>query len=347
MYAIEAWTFVRQGEEVLVAPTGRRFRVAPRGLSFEAMMPTADVLRSEEIPLVVTEQGVWSPELATSGSPSGLVDGYGGLLPFAGMEPLVVARRTLRSGARVLTRTLLDETAETLRDLVETLRGLRADQRIGALETWLAARFDIVAARDLQARLQRTASWLRVLSLGLFVAMFLGLPLALAPTVAWYPSLEVVFFAIVVLHAAVVCLVFVTLQRCALPRSKIGRHLAHVVLLPFSSMLALRPVAVRVFGAFHPAVLEALVLEGRELNLQIHRRLRTLEASAVDTASPAEHREFWQRVADAYQGMLRHVSASLPSRDEGAASYCPICMMTYTTGRVRCSDCEVPLRQYE
>jgi hypothetical protein len=346
LYALEAATYVRRGEVVLVGLPFRPFEVATQGLCVRAFLPQAEVLRADEFPLVVTDEGIWRSADRYDDAerdPNGEAE----FREFGALNVLAVSNRSVTANDRVLVTMASPEGAARVHGLLANLRHLELHSRGHALEAWLARRFDLAAARALRARVRSAVTWLRTIGVLLFLTVFVVVPLSLSSSTAGFLSIEEILGAIAVLHGSALWLAGVALRRGGVERREVRRRLLHTALSPFSSMVAVGAVARRLYGAFDPATLEALALEGGHAAREVRRRLHAIER-ALQADADTPRAPYWERVAAAHRRLLADVcdASAKPLIDRGAAAYCKVCDTGYREGVTRCAECGIPLQPF-
>jgi hypothetical protein len=344
LYLLEAATRARKGEVVLVGLPGGRFEIASQGLCIRALFPGAEVLRGDELPLLVTDKGVWHSDVCPRNPgrwPDDTMEGY---CSFEATGRVAVRGRSVTVDGRVLLTAGSTQGATQLSDFLVGLRDLGRDGRRAAFDSWLSRRFDLAAAQELRTRATVFVKLLQGVAVVLFLMVFVVIPLSLTSWAMSVPTLESALAGIVLLHCSALCLTGMALHCGGVPRREVRRHLLGMALQPLSSMIAVAQVSQRIYGAFDPATLGALALSPRVARRDLMRRIQGIE-TVLQRDNDAERTKVWERLAAAHLSLLGELEDVEEELDEdiGAVAYCRICSAGYREGVIECGDCGIPL----
>ena len=199
--------------------------------------------------------------------------------------------------------------------------------------------------RRLRERADRDGLLLATLGGFVLVGLFVLIPLRLGQRFPWLPDPALTLAVLALAYVAIVVLAWRTLRGCGVPKGDALGMLSNLFFLPATAAHARSFVARRLYAAFDPLAVAAVLLSkdafrrfARETFHLIHHEGAGGVADHVRLAEAA-----WRQVVAESGQKEREILGPPVTADPTAASYCPLCSAEYRAPFTDCSDCRVAL----
>jgi hypothetical protein len=334
LYVAGCLTQLRRGELTLAAPWPGRFRPLGPGLHLLPLLPTAEVIRALDAPVVPGQAHLHLRAGHSRRDPPVLEPGDLEPLPSPPEGGVTVEGAKLRLGpaARLAT-----PSPGHARALAEALAGGGSVTEDPAA---IAPRFARLAV----------ARWALALSSALaFAAWFVLLPVAAYGGATGAPALVPGLVLAAVAHLAVVASAAVLLARARVGLGAGLQHLAPVLLFPPGGARALAHVGRDLHPRDDGVLLAASLL--RDDALRSFARVRLARLERTRAALGATDAAGWATARAAALGRVllargldeRELSAAPAPASADAAAFCPTCEGQFRQGVATCPDCRMDL----
>jgi len=352
LYGLQCFVWLAEGATLFVRPL-RGFLVSEGpGWRLVHPVPSAPALLATRLPLV-EQDGRWHGRAAPTWlSSRGFVERAP--VDVASLADAEVEGCVVRVGGRPFARALAKEQAEPLARFLRGLAGGDAARARESLDHRLAESLSLERYRRCRSQLAEATRWLRGASDTYWVALFVGLPLAVlvwgGEPVLLRGALPVALLHLIALFA------YWWAHRRLYPESR-GERAESVFAAALYPPLLLRThheLRTRVLADFHPAVVAVAALPrdaGRaflrgEILRSTGQAAAHREAGAAPCVRELEIRALWALASQL--GESRETLLAAPVRqDPRALAYCPLCHFEYAVATGSCADCGIALAPFE
>ncbi len=349
LYVADCLTVVRPGHPLFTSRITGKTVLKNSGLTLTAILPVSWKVISHNVPVPLTESGIYLPRYSGSHHPRPWSEEDFVFVSYEDIETVSVEGRTLRVNGKWSISMPSANAARRIFSAVDEIRELPAQSREERIGAMVSAPAELGRAREELDGIRQDLAPLEFWSTFFFAGLFLLLPLTLSGrvllpmTVPLAATLLSVYILILILFARTHAKFF--------PQGKWERveAVAGLLLLPVGAAHAVSKLTRDVLSGFDHLTLAALLVPDR-LGTVLRDELQRASFSAR-LGGPGDLVGYWQN----RQGFMRNLAGISgveisdgdfvrDRADEHAAGYCPLCGAQYREGLVMCSDCQVALK---
>ncbi len=314
------------------------------------LLPVGEAFVSHAIPICLTSRGVYRLPEHSLDNVRYRVQGLR-FLAYEDIANIEADGKVMKVNGDVFIKFPSSTNARQMTEIIRELMRLEPATRHDKIRTFLNETTNL---QETCALRENHVLWayIKTSSSVLFIFLFVILPLALYSGLSAHMNLFIVVIILVLLYLFTLIMAYVWWKKVV--RAEVSPIIfATSILSPVTTMHIIKNLSKELYTSFDYLAIAAALLPSDAFQSTMRQELLRITYAKEETGN-SELMEFWNLRENSLRGLLtqkeieeQQLLAAPKRQDPSAASYCPFCLSEYMAGTNKCSDCGIPLRNFD